>query len=81
MWNPFTARALFRVTSVPVGSFDRIALSPDGSKVVSRSQDGTVSVYFLDLKDLLDLAHSRVDRNLTDQECRQYLHLETCPAD
>ena len=81
VWNPSTGRALFRVTTVPASFYDRIALSPDGSKVVAQSQNGTVSVYFLDLNDLLDLARSRVDRTLTDEECRQYLHLEDCPAD
>jgi hypothetical protein len=33
------------------------------------------------LDDTIALAHSRLTRSLTDEECRRYLHLEGCPAD
>jgi hypothetical protein len=29
--------------------------------------------------DLIALAHQRVTRGLTDDECRSYLHLDRCP--
>jgi hypothetical protein len=37
-------------------------------------------VFVLDLNELIRLAHSRVTRTLTEQECRQYLHMESCPT-
>jgi len=62
----------------PIG---RIALSPDGSKLASQGPgSGIVRVWALDIDDLLQIAERNVTRSLTDAECRQYLHLETCPT-
>jgi len=36
--------------------------------------------WFLDLDDLIAIAHEEVPRTLTDKECRQYLHAEQCPS-
>ena len=38
-----------------------------------------VQVITLDLQELIDLAHSRVTRALTTEECQTYLHMEACP--
>jgi hypothetical protein len=35
-----------------------------------------VRIWELDLDDLVDIAEHEVTRTLTDQECRQYLHVE-----
>ncbi|HEX6386600.1 MAG TPA: hypothetical protein VF177_18160 [Anaerolineae bacterium] len=37
-------------------------------------------VYTL-LEDTIALARARLTRSLTDEECRQYLHTDACPAD
>jgi hypothetical protein len=34
----------------------------------------------LDLDDLVDIAERELTRDLTDAECRQYLHVERCPS-
>ena len=34
----------------------------------------------LDIDDLLDIARREVTRELTDEECRQFLHVDRCPA-
>ena len=57
----------------------RLAFSPAGSKLASSSSDGTVRVWALDLDDLIEIAQRRATRALTDEECRQYLHVEVCP--
>jgi hypothetical protein len=41
--------------------------------------DTTVRMYLVRLEDLMALAKSRVTRNLTSEECQQYLHVEQCP--
>jgi len=57
-----------------------LAFSPDGSLLAS--VDGTtVRVWALDIDVLLEIARQKVTRSLTDEECRQYLHVEACPAD
>ena len=56
-----------------------VAFSPDGSRLVSIDEGGTVRVWALDLDALIAIARSRVTRSLDEEECRQYLHRETCP--
>jgi len=55
--------------------------SPDGAYLAVGSQVGNVYIYTLRLDELIALAHERVKRPLTDEECRVYLHVEACPAD
>jgi WD40 repeat protein len=57
-----------------------VAFSPDGRFLASVSGDGTVALDLLPIDELRDLARERVTRTLTDEECRQYLHVGTCPA-
>jgi WD40 repeat protein len=54
------------------------AFSPDGTRLASLTYDGVVRVWTLDLDELVEIAQRRVTRDLTDAECRQYLHLDTC---
>jgi WD40 repeat protein len=57
-----------------------IAFSPDGTRLVSASPDGVVRIWALDLDDLIRIAKTQVTRELSDGECRQYLHLQGgCP--
>jgi WD40 repeat protein len=56
-----------------------VAFSPDGRFLASVSGDGTVALDLLPIDELRDLARDRVTRTLTDEECRQYLHLANCP--
>jgi WD40 repeat protein len=55
-----------------------IAFSPDGTRLASASPDGLVRVWVLDLDELIRIAEDEVQRELTEDECRQYLHVATC---
>jgi WD40 repeat protein len=65
------------------GGFD-IEFTPDGTRVISATFDEQarqiVRMYLLKLEDIVALAKTRVTRSLTTEECRQYLHVEACPA-
>ncbi len=58
-----------------------VEFSEDGRKLVSASADGIVRVWALDLDDLIRIANDNVTRDLTDAECRQYLHRDECPGE
>jgi WD40 repeat protein len=55
-----------------------VAFSPDGTKLASTSWCDGVRVWALDIDDLLEIARREVMRPLTDEECRQYLHVDRC---
>jgi WD40 repeat protein len=57
----------------------RLAFSRDGSRLVSGAADGVVRVWAIDLGDLISIAEQELTRELTDGECRQYLHVDRCP--
>ena len=55
--------------------------SQDGRFLVTASRDGTAWLWstFEDLETMQTEAASRVGRGLTEAECQQVLHQETCP--
>lgn len=57
-----------------------VAFGPDGRYLASAGDGGLARVYVLDVDELMSLARDRVSRDLSDEECRQYLHLEACPT-
>ena len=61
------------------GSVFAVAFSPDGKRLATASADASVQVYALDLRDLINLARSRVTRPLTSEECQRYFEFKDCP--
>jgi WD40 repeat protein/class 3 adenylate cyclase/energy-coupling factor transporter ATP-binding protein EcfA2 len=51
----------------------------DDRHVVVGTLNGLVAGLTFDIDELVRIGRSRVTRTLTDQECRTYLHLDTCP--
>jgi WD40 repeat protein len=56
-----------------------VAFSPDGTKLASTSWCDGVRIWALDIDDLLEIARREAGRTLTDEECRQHLHVDRCP--
>ena len=56
-----------------------VAYSPDGKRLATASEDKTVQVYAIDIRELLNLARSRVTRDFTPDECQRYFQSEKCP--
>jgi WD40 repeat protein/class 3 adenylate cyclase len=79
LWDAATGQPLLELTG-PRGGIGSLAFSPDGSRLATASRDGLARVFLLRTDELVALARSRLTRTLTTQECRQFLHLEACPA-
>ena len=62
-----------------VGGASGVVFSSDGLMLASSGLDGIVRVWALGLDDLIAIANDRLTRGFTDDECRQYLHVERCP--
>jgi WD40 repeat protein len=60
-------------------SMNGVRFSPDGTRLASTSWCDGVRIWALDIDDLLEIARREVPRTLTDEECRQYLHMDRCP--
>jgi WD40 repeat protein len=56
-----------------------VQFSPDGRRLVSGSRDTTARVWAINIDDLTAIAGKRVTRGLKTSECKQYLHVDTCP--
>jgi WD40 repeat protein len=56
-----------------------VAWSSDGKRLATGSVDRNIRQHAVDVELLMQVARSRVTRNLTPEECRQYLHREEVP--
>jgi WD40 repeat protein len=74
VWNAATGQALL---TFPGGIW--VSFSQDNQHLMTISADGIGRGYFLNVQDLVTLAHTRLTRSLTTEECQQYLHLQKCP--
>jgi WD40 repeat protein/DNA-binding SARP family transcriptional activator/tRNA A-37 threonylcarbamoyl transferase component Bud32 len=59
-------------------SVSEVDFSPDGTKLASASPCDGARIWALDIDDLIEIARREVSRPLTDEECRQYLHVDRC---
>jgi WD40 repeat protein len=78
IWNVATGAELLTLP-VHTNNVWGVAFNPDGKRLATASWDGTVRVFLLNLDELIELARSRLTRWFTLDECRQYLHTDTCP--
>jgi WD40 repeat protein/DNA-binding SARP family transcriptional activator len=77
VWDPGTG-AQRLVLDGHDGLVFRVAFSPEGSRIASSDAQGIVRVWAHDLDDLIGIASAQLTRELTDEECRQYLPRGSC---
>ena len=80
LWDLATGKELITLFEVDA-TITGLEFSPDGKRLISSDYVGNVREFVLPLDELVELAESRVTRSLTDDECRQYLHLDACPVE
>jgi WD40 repeat protein len=80
VWNTSTGDLIFTSPLEP-SDVAAVAFTSDGSRVTAVYSDGRIVVYPIALEDAIEIARSRLTRGFTDEECRRYLHVPSCPAD
>lgn len=78
LWDIQTGKELLSLDTPSPPNYWGISFSPDDTRLYASSQDG-VREFVLPIEDLMQLARSRVTRTLTDEECKEFLHVEKCP--
>ena len=77
VWDVDNGQELLTLEGHTSGVSD-VLFSPDGKRLISASVDGTARTYLLHIDELMSLARERVYRQMTESECRQYLHQQAC---
>jgi DNA-binding SARP family transcriptional activator/WD40 repeat protein len=80
VWNTSTGDLIF-TSPVEPSDVAAVAFSPDRSMVTAVYSDGRIVVYPIAIEDAIGIARSRLTRGFTDEECRRYLHVPSCPAE
>jgi WD40 repeat protein len=78
VWDAVSGQELFTFKGHTL-YVNSVAWSLDGKRLATASSDGTVRIYAMDVRLLLDLARKRVTRDLTPDECKRYFQAERCP--
>ena len=80
VWN-VTSGDVLLTSPVESSDVEGVAFSEDGSRVTAIYSDGRIIVQAIALEDVIAIARARITRGFTDEECRTYLHVATCPAE
>ena len=79
LFDPSTGRLLLHLRASDPGYAIRLAFSPDGRYLAAHTS-GMIRVWAVDPDLLAEIGRQDVTRSLTDDECRQFLHFDRCPA-
>ena len=71
VWNVETGKELFTLNGHN-GNVLSACWSPDQKRLMTSGQDGIVQIYTTDIDELLQIAESRVTRQLTAEEKEKY---------
>ena len=71
VWQAKTGQELFTLKGHN-GWVWSVAYSPDGQRIVTAGSDGIAQIYTTDMDELLEIATSRVTRQLTAEEKEMY---------
>jgi hypothetical protein len=81
VWDVVTGEFMFEVEAEGVEQVGTVAFTHDGRHMVYEDAGGVVRATPVDTYEAVERAQAAVTRNFTDDECRRYLHIESCGAD
>jgi WD40 repeat protein len=77
IWNLSTGEALQGIQE----HVQNVEFVDERHLLVTETAGPAAYVMTVDVDELLEIARSRVTRDLSDEECRTYLHVDPCPSD
>lgn len=78
VWDVQSGNELFSLYGNTSNVFG-VSFSPDGKHLETAGADGSIRIYALQMDELITLTTARLTRTLTNEECKKYLHVKTCP--
>jgi DNA-binding SARP family transcriptional activator/WD40 repeat protein len=81
VWDVVTGEFLFEVEAAGVEHVGTVNFTHDGTQMVYEDAGGVVRSTPVDNYEAVERAQAAVTRSLRDDECRQFLHIDSCPAD
>lgn len=81
IWDTATGRLSLTITMGPEDRVYSLAVTPDGDHLATLGftpKGVMIRVFPLNLAHLVSVARSLVTRRLTDEECRHYIHIDSC---
>jgi WD40 repeat protein len=78
IWEAATGQELMSLSGQDA-TVMKVAWTSAGDRLASVGGDGIIQVYAMSISELMAIAKRRVTRRLTDDECKQYLHVDKCP--
>jgi DNA-binding SARP family transcriptional activator/WD40 repeat protein len=77
-WDVGTAQKLWEIQVVGLDDFPSISFNTDETELIYEDADGVLRFTPVDTERIVAQARAALTRDLTDDECRQYLHTDGC---
>jgi hypothetical protein len=80
VWDITSGEFLFEVEVDGRDDLGAVQFTPDGTQMAYEDVGGVVRFTPVDTHEVVERAREAVTRSLSDDECRRYLHLDSCAS-
>jgi DNA-binding SARP family transcriptional activator/WD40 repeat protein len=80
VWDVTSGEFLFEVGVDGMDELGAVQFTPDGTQLAYEDVGGVVRFTPIDTYEVVERARATVTRTLSDDECRRYLHLDSCAS-
>jgi hypothetical protein len=80
VWDVTSGEFLFEVEADGLDDLGTVAFTYDGTQIAYEDAGGVVRFTPVDTYEVVERARAVVTRSLSDDECRRYLHIDSCTS-